>query len=90
LVAHVCARVLYGWVAHGWNINELSTGKHAHLIDPLWGCVVCVGYWLWLHGVCVLLVRTGDDDPLGGCCCGCWNVVCEWCVVCMVWHAVGF
>lgn len=56
--------MLYGWVAHGWNINELSTGKHAHLIGPLWGCVVCVGYWLWLHGVCVLLVRTGDDDLL--------------------------
>ena len=65
MVAHVCARVWYGWVAHGWNINELSTGKHACLISPLYeGCVVCVGYWLWLHGVCVLLVRTGDDDLL--------------------------
>jgi len=81
MVAHVCARVWYGWVAHGWNINELSTGKHMHLIDPLWGCGVCVGYWLWLHGV----VAVEYAFSLG--------VLDRWwwcCVVCMVWHAVGF
>lgn len=41
-------------VAHGWNINELSTGKRVDFM-------VGVGYWLWLHGVHALLVRV----PLG-------------------------
>ena len=97
--------MLFGWVAHGWNINELSTGKHACLIDSSMGCVVCVGYWLWLHGVCVSLVRTDSDDLLGlllwvleggvWVLCGLYGLACCWVLrqqasVPVGWVLVGF
>ena len=81
MVAHVCARVLYGWVAHGWNINELNTGKRVHA-GPHYEWLGCVsGYWLWLYGVgaCeyALLLHMNESFLLGGFVgvwWWCWNV----------------
>jgi len=58
LVAHVCARVWCRWVARGWNVNELNTGKRVFEGDRVvvFGGsgvgMVCVVWRVWFSTQC--------------------------------------